>query len=532
MGVKRAIISVSDKAGVVDFAKGLSNLGVEIISTGGTTKILRENGIDVVDIAKYTGSPEILDGRLKTLHPMVHGGILGIRDNPRHQKEMAENGIKPIDMIVVNLYPFEETAARPGCNLAEAVENIDIGGPAMLRAAAKNYKDVAVIVDPTDYGWILDELSASGGSLKEETKFELAQKVFAHTARYDSAICNYLNAVKGGEKRDIFPSYIGFTYEKAADLRYGENPHQKAAFYKEYKIHEPCVAEIEQLHGKELSYNNIMDTDAAIELVKEFNGQIFVAIVKHTNPCGAAVSKKSLADAFNKARAVDPASSFGGIIGMNKKVDAETALAIDETFFEVIVAPDFETRALEILKKKKNVRLLKLVGLGSPSTPSGWNTRKVVGGLLVQERDAISIDIRKCDVPTKRRPTDEEYAALDFAWKICKHVKSNAIIYSSGDQLLGVGAGQMSRIDSAEFAAIKMGKMLKETNAPSRQATKTIVMASDAFFPFRDCVDVAAKIGVSAIIQPGGSVRDEESILAADEHDIAMVMTGIRRFRH
>jgi len=532
MKVRRAVISVSDKAGIVDFARGLSELGVEILSTGGTAKVLRENGINVIDIAKYTGSPEILDGRLKTLHPVVHGGILGMRDNPRHLKEMAENGINPIDMVVVNLYPFEETVARPGCDLAQAVENIDIGGPAMLRAAAKNYRYVAAIVDPADYGWILDELTTLNGELKEETMYELAKKVFAHTARYDSAICNYLNAVEGGEKRDILPSYIGLTYQKMADLRYGENPHQRGAFYKEYCIKEPCVAEIEQLHGKELSYNNIMDTDAVIELVKEFNGQIFAAILKHANPCGAATSRKSLADAFIKAKAVDPVSAFGGIIGVNRKLDAETALAIDETFFEVVVAPDYETRALEILKKKKNIRLLKLVGLGSPSTPFGWGMRKVVGGLLVQERDTASIEIKRCDVPTKRRPTEEEYEALDFAWKICKHVKSNAIVYAFPGQLAGIGAGQMSRIDAARIAAIKMDKMLKEADLQGCRLPGVRVMASDAFFPFRDSVDVAADAGVTAIIQPGGSVRDDESIAAADEHNIAMVLTGIRHFRH
>ena len=519
--IRRAVISVSDKTGVVDFAKGLKKLGVEILSTGGTAKTLRDSGVEVIDISDYTGSPEILDGRLKTLHPMIHGGILGMRENSDHQREMEENSIKPIDMVVVNLYPFEATIDKADCSLEDAIENIDIGGPTMLRAAAKNYKDVAVVTDPSDYSIILSELEENSGSLDQTTTFNLAQKVFADTARYDSAICNFLNAVEGGEKKDIFPAHIGFTYDKVQDLRYGENPHQKAAFYKEHKIKEPCVANIEQLHGKELSYNNIMDTDAVIEIVKEFTKDICAIIIKHTNPCGAAISDKSLLDAFNKAKATDPVSAFGGIVGVNREIDEDTAAAIKETFFEVIVAPGYSDGALKILQKKKNIRLIKLDGLGSVQRIPGWNTRKVVGGLLVQERDLGEVDVHDCKVVTKRRPTDDEYKALDFAWKLCKHVKSNAIVYANRDQLIGVGAGQMSRVDSAKIAAEKANFSLKGT-----------VLASDAFFPFKDGIDTAAATGATAVIQPGGSVRDEEVIAAADEHNLAMIFTSMRHFKH
>ena len=540
MKVRRAVISVSDKTGIVELAKGLNSLKVEILSTGGTAKAIRDAGINVIDIAEYTGSPEILDGRLKTLHPMVHGGILGLRSSDKHQKEMSENNIKPIDMIVVNLYPFESTIAKPDCSFEDAIENIDIGGPTMLRAAAKNWQDVAVVTDPFDYEEVLMELLDTDGELKRETTFKLAQKVFATTARYDSAICNYLNAYTAptGEKQD-FPKSIGLPYQKVQDLRYGENPHQKAAFYKEYDVGEPCVANIEQLHGKELSYNNIMDTDAAIELVKEFSDQTAVVILKHTNPCGAATSSTSLVDAFTKAKATDPISAFGGIIGLSQVVDEATASSIAETFFEVIVAPDYDPQALAVLQKKKNIRLIKLPGLTESYVPKGWSTRKVVGGLLVQDRDLGCVDITTCDVPTKRKPTDEEYQGLAFAWKICKHVKSNAIVYASNDQLRGVGAGQMSRLDSARFAQVKMSEISNQnTETPEHQNTRTpehqglLVCASDAFFPFRDGIDEAAKAGATAIIQPGGSKRDSETVEAANEHDIAMVFTGMRHFKH
>lgn len=528
MNIKRAIISVSDKTGIVNFAMGLGKMGIEILSTGGTSKTLRENKIEVKDISEHTGFPEILDGRLKTLHPLVHGGILGIRNDPKHKKEMAENNIQPIDMVVVNLYPFEETVAKKDCALEHAIENIDIGGPTMLRAAAKNYRDVAVLVDPNDYEWILDELKASKG-LSEATKFKLAQKVFAHTARYDSAICNYLNAVENGEKKEIFPANIGLTYDKVQDLRYGENPHQRAAFYKEHEVKEPCIANAVQLHGKELSYNNIMDADAAIEITKEFSGEAFTTIVKHTNPCGAAVSKKDLLDSFEKAKASDPTSSFGGIVSLSDKVDERTAKAIADTFFEVIIAPDFSEGALGILTKKKNIRLLKLAfatGKFDRCSADEFALRQVVGGILVQDRDLAVIDVRKCDVVTKRKPTATEYDALNFAWKICKHVKSNAIVFSSEDQILGAGAGQMSRVDSVQIAAGKMQRYFGGAKI------FPIVLASDAFFPFRDGVDMVAKAGATAIIQPGGSVKDQESIDAANEHNLAMIFTAIRHFKH
>lgn len=525
MKIERAIISVSDKTGVVEFAKGLRQLGIEILSSGGTAKALREHNIEVIDIADYTGSPEMMDGRLKTLHPMVHGGILAVRDNPKHKEEMKLYNIKPIDLLVVNLYPFENTVAKADCTLEEAIENIDIGGPTMLRSAAKNSKDVAVVVDPNDYEWILEELKRNNGELNREIKFGLAQKVFAHTARYDGVICNYLNSVKEGRKTDDLPDRIAFSYKKVQDLRYGENPHQKAAFYKEYKIDGPCVAKAAQLHGKELSFNNIMDTDAAIEIVKEFKDQTFATILKHTNPCGAAVSSKSLLDAFEKAKATDPVSAFGGIVGLSREVEGETGSAIAETFFEVVIAPKFSEDALKILQKKKNVRLLELGDLTSDETGKSWSTRKIIGGLLVQDRDLGKIDLKDCKVVTKRKPTKEEYLALDFAWKICKHVKSNAIIYATGDRLLGVGAGQMSRVDSVKIAGMKMNQMEKGEVQP-------IVLASDAFFPFRDGIDEAATAGATAVIQPGGSVRDEESIKAADEHNMAMVLTGMRHFKH
>lgn len=528
MQIKRAIISVSDKTGIVEFAKVLRDLKIEILSTGGTSKTLRENNISVTDISDYTGSPEMLDGRVKTLHPMIHGGLLGMRSDSKHKTEMERYGIKPIDMLVVNLYPFEETVAKPDCKLPEAIENIDIGGPTMLRAAAKNYKDVTVVVDPADYEWIADELKNNKGAVLPETNFKLAQKVFAHTSKYDGAICNYLNAVQEGVKADVFPTSLRLSYEKAQDLRYGENPHLKAAFYRETVTSEPCVANALQLQGKELSFNNIMDTDAAIELIKEFDHDYFVAILKHTNPCGAATSEESLLDAFNKAMEVDPVSAFGGIIGLNRECDIETAKAISETFFEVVVAPDFSKEALEVFRKKKNLRLLKTGKLEKTSGKT-WNTRKVVGGLLVQDMDLQMIRVRECNVVTKRWPSDDEYQALAFAWKIVKHVKSNAIVFATAGQLLGVGAGQMSRVDSVKIAKIKMNEMLDRIKKDSKSA---IVIASDAFFPFRDGIDAAKEAGATAVIQPGGSVRDEESIKAADEHDMAMVLTGVRHFKH
>jgi phosphoribosylaminoimidazolecarboxamide formyltransferase/IMP cyclohydrolase len=533
--IRRALISVSDKTGIIEFARELAKLGIGIISTGGTAKALRDANIPVTDISDYTGFPEILDGRLKTLHPKIHGGILGIRENANHAQEMKKNGIEPIDLVIVNLYPFEKTVARPDASFEDAIENIDIGGPTMLRAAAKNHHDVAVVCDPSDYDGIIKELQENSGALKDHTKFRLAQKVFANTARYDAAIATHLNKFDEKKNRLDLPSVIGFTFEKMFDLRYGENPHQKAAFYCDtVKTTEPSVANARQLHGKELSYNNIMDADATIEMVSEFTNMPYAAvIVKHTNPCGVAVSNTSLADAFSKALACDPVSAFGGIIGVNGPLDEVTAQAISESFYEVIVAPSFSPKAQDILKKKKNIRLLEVAGLGSPPhpipPPQGgrvWeggqlSLRKVVGGLLLQQRDTSREDVRISKVVTKRGPTEEEWTALEFAWRVCKHVKSNAIVYAASDKTLGIGAGQMSRVDSSRIAVMKAQSSLKGS-----------VIASDAFFPFRDGIDAAAEAGATAIVQPGGSIRDDEVIAAADEQNLAMVFTGVRHFKH
>ncbi len=524
--ISRALISVSDKTGVVEFSKALHKRGVEIISTGGTAKALRDAGVPVIDVADYTGSPEILDGRLKTLHPKIHGGLLGRRSDPKHADEMKRNNIGPIDLVAVNLYPFEATIAKPGCRFEDAIENIDIGGPTMLRSAAKNHEDVAVVVDSADYAGLIEEMDRNRGALTKETRFRLAKKVFAATARYDSAIISYLSSMDDAGKKLEMPANVGFTFELVQSLRYGENPHQKAAFYRDPAgISEPAIVNARQLQGKELSYNNIMDADAVLGMVKDLaNSKYAAVIVKHANPCGAAVSDKSLAEAYENAFGCDPLSSFGGIIGLNKPMDAATATKIGETFFEVIVAPSFEPASLEILSKKKNLRLLELPGLGGPFTPSGWNMRKVVGGLLVQDRDTSRESVREGKVVTKRAPTEAEWRDLEFAWRIAKHVKSNAIVYAKGGRAIGIGAGQMSRVDSAKVAVMKA--------ADAKLDLAGSVIASDAFFPFRDGVDAAAKAGATAVVQPGGSVRDEEAIAAADEHNMAMVFTGVRHFRH
>ncbi|MFH1829385.1 MAG: bifunctional phosphoribosylaminoimidazolecarboxamide formyltransferase/IMP cyclohydrolase [Pseudomonadota bacterium] len=521
--VKRALISVSDKTGLVEFAKSLHDRGVEILSTGGTAKALRDAGIPVIDVSEYTGSPEILNGRLKTLHPKIHGGLLGKRNDPKHLEQMKQNDISPIDLVVVNLYPFEETIAKQGCTFEDAIENIDIGGPTMIRAAAKNYEDVASVIDPIDYDVIIGEMDANDGALTSGTKFRLAKKVFAATAQYDCAIASYLSKRSDGGHELDMPEIFGETYELVQKLRYGENPHQKAAFYREVKsLSEPSLVGARQLQGRELSYNNIMDADAVLDMVKEFAGNDFAAvIVKHANPCGAAISDKSLADAFAKALECDPVSAFGGIIGLTQTVDEEAALLIKETFFEVIAAPSFDAKACEILKAKKNLRLLEVPGLGETPSTEGWNMRKVMGGLLVQERDTSSESVRDAKIVTKRAPTGEEWASLDFAWRICKHVKSNAIVYAKEGRTIGIGAGQMSRVDSAKIAVMK-----------ARSSLKGSVVASDAFFPFRDGVDAAAEAGATAVVQPGGSKRDDEVIAAADEHNMAMVFTGIRHFKH
>jgi phosphoribosylaminoimidazolecarboxamide formyltransferase/IMP cyclohydrolase len=516
--VARALISVSHKEGVLDFAKGLAKLGIEILSTGGTAKMLRDGGVPVKDVSEFTGFPEMLDGRVKTLHPKVHGGLLGRRSNPEHVKQMKQHGIEPIDLVVVNLYPFEQTVAKPNVSFEEAIENIDIGGPTMLRSAAKNHTDVAVVVSPRDYGRVLDEIRKSG-EVSAKTRFELCRTVFLHTARYDSAISAWLQNQVPDEEKTRFPNILTLQFEKVQNLRYGENPHQQGAFYREFGIQEPCVAHAKQLQGKEMSFNNYLDANSALELAKELD-QTAAVIIKHNNPCGAAVAG-SLAEAYRKARDCDPVSAFGGVIAFNRMVDIETAEELTATFVEVVVAPEFAPEAIEELKKKKDLRLLD-VGPKVAGRPEGMDMKKVTGGLIYQDRDLGRIaDVRKLSVGTARKPTDDEYEALAFAWKVCKHVKSNAIVFTAKDRTVGIGAGQMSRLDSVKLAVMKARSPLKGT-----------VLASDAFFPFRDGLDEAAKAGVTAVIQPGGSLKDDEVIKAANEHGIAMVFTGMRHFRH
>ena len=520
--IKRALVSVTDKTGVTQFVKELAALGVEIISTGGTAKVLKENGVGVIDISEYTGFPEMMDGRLKTLHPLVHGGMLAIRDNAEHVEAMKKHGIKPIDMLIVNLYRFEDTIAK-GASLDEAIENIDIGGPAMVRAASKNYKYVSVVTDPAQYAGIIEEMKQTGGSVSEETNFRLARDAFSLTARYDAAISNHLQGI--GVEEGRFPLTYTVQYRRSQIMRYGENPHQKAAFYSEWALDQPSISNAEQLWGKELSYNNIMDADTALDLIMEFTDPACV-ILKHSNPCGAALSKGSLAEAYHKAFAVDTVSAFGGIVGLNRTVDADTARAIGEVFTEVVIAPDYSLEALAILEAKKNIRLLKVPGIsqGAAAKKQLMSSRRVTGGILLQERDLGEVDLADAKVVTRRRPTPEEMEALRFAWKIVKYVKSNAVVYATKGQILGVGAGQMSRVDSSRLAvekALNAGLSLKGS-----------VVASDAFFPFRDGIEEAAGAGATAVVQPGGSVRDQEVIDAADEHDMAMIFTGMRHFRH
>ncbi len=517
--IRRALISVTDKKGIVDFAKGLKAFGIEILSTGGTAAAIKAAGIDVIDVAAYTGFPEMMDGRLKTLHPKVHGGLLALRDRAEHMKSAGAHGIEMIDMVVINLYRFEDTVAREDCTLEDAIENIDIGGPTMVRSAAKNYRFVSIVTDPGDYRGILEEMKKTGGEVSEETNFRLSTKAFQLTARYDAAISNWLGTVIPGDGRKDFPDVYTLQFTKAQDLRYGENPHQKAVFYREGAQLLPGIAGGSQLQGKELSYNNIMDSDAAWQMACDFERPAAV-IMKHANPCGAATSKGDILEAYRKALETDPVSAFGGIVALNRSVDKKAALEIAKLFLEVVIAPGFEPEALKVFEAKKNLRLIK-VDPACETGKKGYDFRRVVGGLLVQERDADATDIRKAKVVTKRLPTDEEYEALDFAWRTVKHVKSNAIVLTTKDRLIGVGAGQMSRVDSVRIAIMK-----------ACGPTKGTVMGSDAFFPFRDVVDAAAKAGVTAIIQPGGSIRDEESIQAADEHGIAMVFTGVRHFKH
>lgn len=512
MGVKRALISVSDKTGIVEFARGLHELGVEIISTGGTMKTIAEAGIPVKSVSEITGFPEMMDGRVKTLHPKIHGGILAIRDNPSHVKAMEEHGIGGIDLVAVNLYPFRETVAKPDVTREEAIENIDIGGPSMVRAAAKNYKYVTIVVDPRQYQEVLDRIKTD--SLTEDFKFELSRKAFLHTGLYDCAIAGYMTKEITGEK-DGLPDIFAKAYTKIQDLRYGENPHQKAAFYKDPECR-GGIAEARQLHGKELSYNNIVDMEAAWNLANEWKDRPACVIVKHTNPCGTALGDTPL-DAFRKAFDADSKSAFGGIVAMNRECDKATAEAMKPIFFEVIMAPRFSKEAVELLSAKKNIRLIEVEN----TEEKELQLHKVSGGLLIQTADDSSETREDCKCVTKRAPTEEEWEALEFAWKIVKHVKSNAIVLTGKDVTYGVGAGQMNRVGAADIAIAEAGEKCKGA-----------VMSSDAFFPFGDTIEAAGKAGITAVIQPGGSIRDEESIEMADKYGIAMVFTGHRHFRH
>ncbi len=520
--IRRALLSVSDKTGLIDFARALAGFGVELISTGGTRKALADAGLAVRDIAEITGFPEMLDGRVKTLHPRVHGGILAIRDNPQHMNTLQQHGIQPIDMVVCNLYPFEATVAKAGSTHEEIIENIDIGGPSMVRSAAKNYHDVAVVTDPVQYPWILDELRTNSGALALATRERLAGEAFGRTAAYDRAISSYFIHRTGAEE---LPLGLDLFFRRKQLLRYGENPHQKAAFYVELAAPPASVATAEVLHGKELSYNNFLDLDSALNLVREFARPAAV-VIKHNNPCGAAVGN-TLEEAFRKAYEGDPVSAFGGILGFNHEVDDATALQITEPnrFVECIIAPSYSPKAFEVLTTrpswKKSVRILRTGSLGPVGVRPTLDYRRVDGGLLVQTRDAGGADFAQVKVVTKRGPTEAELSDLQFAWLVCKHVKSNAIVLAKGGMVVGVGAGQMSRVDSVHLAVRKSGERCKGS-----------VLASDAFFPFRDNVDEAARAGVTAIVQPGGSVRDAESIAACDEHGLAMVFTGVRHFRH
>ncbi|WP_372780211.1 bifunctional phosphoribosylaminoimidazolecarboxamide formyltransferase/IMP cyclohydrolase [Litorivivens sp.] len=516
--VKRALISVSDKSGIVEFASGLRQRGVELLSTGGTFRLLQENGLDVTEVSDYTGFPEMMDGRVKTLHPKVHGGILGRRGTD--EAIMGEHGINAIDMVVVNLYPFEQTVAKPDCSLEDAIENIDIGGPTMVRAAAKNHRDVSIVVNASDYQRILDELEANNGATLYSTRFDLAIKAYEHTAAYDSAIANYFGQkVDGGSEG--FPRTFNANFIKQQELRYGENSHQRSAFYVEKNPAAGTIATARQLQGKELSYNNIADTDAALETVKLFDEPACV-IVKHANPCGVAVAA-TLQEAYDKAFETDPESAFGGIIAFNRELDAATASAICERqFVEVIIAPAISAEAVTAVAAKKNVRLLECGQW--EATQAALDYKRVNGGLLLQDRDLGMVSAADLKVVSKRQPTEAEIRDLLFTWKVAKMVKSNAIVYGRDGRTIGVGAGQMSRVNSARIAAIKAEHAKLEV--------KGSVMASDAFFPFRDGIDNAANVGIACVIQPGGSIRDEEVIAAADEHGMAMVFTGMRHFRH
>jgi len=515
--IQRAILSVTDKTGLADFARRLAEMGVELVSTGGTAKLLRDSSIPVKDISELTGFPEMLDGRVKTLHPKVHGGILHRRASESHRSAVAEHGIPPIDMVVVNLYAFEKTASKPGVHFEELIENIDIGGPSMIRSAAKNFQDVAVVTSPADYESIADEMSSAGGELSARTKWRLAQKAFATTAAYDSAIASTLEKVTANGRFEFlaessFPDTLRLSFGKVLDLRYGENPHQKAAMYSDGSG--AGIANAQQLQGKELSYNNIVDLQAAWDLVQEFSEPV-CTIIKHTNPCGTAIGT-TLREAYTKALECDPVSAFGGVIGVNRSIDAEAAEEMAKLFVEAIAAPNFDEAAKAKFAAKKNLRLVEV-----KHTNEKWVLKNISGGILLQDNDLRQLAESDLRVVTQRQPTAEEKRALLFGWKICKHVKSNAVVYVRDGQSVGIGAGQMSRVDSCKIGAMKAVLPLKGT-----------VAASDAFFPFPDGVEEIAKAGATAIIQPGGSVRDQEVIDAANRLGLAMILTGVRHFRH
>ena len=518
--VKRALISVSDKTGIVEFAQKLNDLGVSIISTGGTFKVLKEAGIPVINISDVTGFPECLDGRVKTLHPNIHAGLLAMRSNPEHMKQVEELNVELIDMVVVNLYPFKQTIMKPDVTLADAIENIDIGGPTMLRAAAKNYQDVSVVIDPTDYEQVLSEIKETG-AVSVKTNFYLAAKVFNHTAYYDTMIANYLRDKAGLPK---YPDTISMTFEKVQDMRYGENPHQSAAFYKEVGNSDGMLSGIEQLHGKELSFNNINDLHGALELLKEFDEEPTVVACKHSNPCGVA-SGKDIHEAYVRAYNTDPVSIFGGILCANRKIDKATAEEISKIFLEIVLAPDFDDDALEVLEQKKNIRLLKLKNVMKKQPETAYDVKKVSGGILIQDIDSKLLG-DELKVVTDRKPTEKEMEDLLFTWKVVKFTKSNGIAIVKDKQSVGIGPGQVNRIWATEQAIDHGTKQLGE------DVVKGSVLASDDFFPFDDCVEAAHKAGITAIIQPGGSKRDQDSIDACNKYGIAMVFTGMRHFRH
>ena len=533
--IERALISVSDKTGIVEFAKTLSEFGVEIVSTGGTAKRLRESGIQVTDVSEVTGFPEMMDGRVKTLHPKIHGAFLALRGNKEHEEAMRKHDIEPIDLVVVNLYPFEQTIAKDGVTLEEAIENIDIGGPAMIRSASKNYRDVAVVTSADMYDDIVEELHANDGSLDLKTRARLAAVAYGRTATYDLTITAFLTrqpTIADGDElwesvraealatsSDGFPDRLGIPLSRIADLRYGENPHQKAALYKHS---DEGIANSEQLHGKEMSYNNYVDADAAWQLVCEFD-ETAVAIIKHTNPSGVGIGETN-DEAYKRALATDPVSAFGGIVAFNRRVDAAAAKSVIEVFSEVIVAPDYDNEAIEIFRSKKNLRVLMATGVNPSGSEGALQYKQISGGFLLQEDDSHDLKVDDLNFVSERKPTDAEIRSLLFAWAVCKHVKSNAIVLASETQTLGVGAGQMNRVDSIRIAAMRAERF--------DLSLKGAALASDAFFPFRDNVDESARLGITAIIQPGGSIKDEESIAAANEHGIAMAFTGVRHFKH